>query len=882
MLSHLVPATEARRLASLRTLHLLDGPREPLFNHLVKLTSALCATPIATLGLVDEKRVWFKAAQGLASWSGVPRWTSLCNHAVLTGQFVEVADAVLDPRCSESTLVMGAPFVRLYACAPLYDRDGLVLGVLSVMDTLARPLTGTQRNALLALAEHASTLLQHGEEQMQSIRRLRKSQALAQHAYRKTPSMRLALDLDGCIIDASDEWLQLMGYTRIQIMGVNVRDVLSPDAHNRFQVEMMPAIERDGWCTDVPLEFVALLGHSVNVRCIASSPLSAIHTSRCIYAQFFLPHPVSDTPAPCIKGAGIPYDGDAGRMVPLRESAFTLSEGAAITLKSIGDGVISTDLTGAVVYLNPVAEKLTGWTMAEALGQPAHLLLNIVNEFTRAPIDSPVQRCLSAGCVVGLPADSVLVPRHGQDVAIEDTAAPIRDSAGRLTGAVMVFHDVSEQRRLQREITHQSNHDALTGLVNRREFEVQLRLAVDSAAELRLVHAVCYIDLDQFKVVNDTSGHTAGDELLRQVSTLMREKIRKNDILARLGGDEFGVLLLNCPLEQAQQVAENIRRAVEDFRFLWQTFTFKVGASLGLVPLTRAVGSVECVLQAADKACYAAKESGRNRVHLYVPEDTDMVRRTGELSRVANLPAALEQGRFRLYAQEISPLQKGDHGILNIEILLRLKDLDGIIIEPGAFLPAAERYNCATTIDRWVVAKTLGWLADNAKFVREMGHCAINLSGQSMCDASFQQYVIDEIENSGLARGKICFEVTETAAIANLSRANKFMLALRERGCLLALDDFGSGLSSFGYLRNLPVDILKIDGMFVRGIVDDPVDQALVRSINCIGQLLGKSTVAECVENAGTLSMLKDLGVDYAQGYTLGRPEPIDDMASRW
>jgi diguanylate cyclase (GGDEF)-like protein/PAS domain S-box-containing protein len=559
-------------------------------------------------------------------------------------------------------------------------------------------------------------------------------------------------------------------------------------------------------------------------------------------------------------------------------SALPFNDRAAVILRSIGDAVISTDANCVVDYMNPVAEQLTGWLASQALGLHVDQLLQIVNEHTRVPLENPLLRSLIHDQTVGLPPDTVMVNRQGKDVAIEDTASPIRDNNGQVTGAVMVFHDVSEQRRLQREIAYQSSHDLLTGLVNKREFEAQLHHAIETVRTAQASHVVCYLDLDQFKIVNDTSGHAAGDELLRQVTALMRENVRQNDVLARLGGDEFGVLLCNCRLDQALQVAENLRSAVEEFRFSWHPYTFKVGVSVGVVPLVFDAGSVSDIMQAADSACYAAKEGGRNRVHLFVRHDIATLRTNGEINRIAHLANDLAQGHFRLYAQEIAPLQDNSNGLSNIEILLRLKGTDGGIIEPNGFMPAAERYHRASTIDRWVIKQTLDWLADHSHFSHQIGHIAINLSGQSLCDATFQRFLTTTLSHYAFAKNKVCFEITETAAIANLSRANTFMHTLREQGCLLALDDFGSGLSSFGYLRNLPVDILKIDGMFVRGIVNDSVDEAMVKAINQVGHLMGKETVAECVENKATLNLCQQLGVNYAQGFTLGYPKPLADF----
>jgi diguanylate cyclase (GGDEF)-like protein len=437
-----------------------------------------------------------------------------------------------------------------------------------------------------------------------------------------------------------------------------------------------------------------------------------------------------------------------------------------------------------------------------------------------------------------------------------------------------VFHDVSESRELNRRLSYHASHDVLTGLVNRREFENRLERALRSAKARETSYALCYLDLDQFKIVNDTCGHSAGDALLGQVGQLLKSKVRWRDTLSRLGGDEFGVLLEACSLDEALRTAEGLREAVRNCRFQWEERTFRLGVSIGVVPIAPENEDVASVLSAADSACQAAKEQGRNRVHCFEENDIDLMRRRREMQWAARINTALEEGRFDLYRQAIRPLQSDETG-LHYEILLRMRDEQGKIITPDNFIAAAERYGLTPSIDRWVVENTLRWLVSEADERDKLAMCSINLSGQSLGDDKFLPFVIEQFHRTGLDARRICFEITETAAIASFSQANRFIQALKELGCKFALDDFGTGLSSFGYLKHFPVDFLKIDGSFVKEILHDPIDREMVRSINEIGHLTNKRTIAEFAENEDIITMLRNLGVDYAQGYGVARPQKI-------
>ncbi|MGD1942341.1 MAG: PAS domain S-box protein [Leptolyngbyaceae cyanobacterium] len=566
----------------------------------------------------------------------------------------------------------------------------------------------------------------------------------------------------------------------------------------------------------------------------------------------------------------------------MAQELFREKELAQVTLHSIGDAVITTNGQGQVEYFNPVAERLTGWTAAAARGKPLMEVFRIVHEVTREPAENPVEQVLRDGCIAGLVNHTVLISRQGTEYCIEDSAAPIRDRAGLMIGTVMVFHDVTQSRQLSHRLSWQASHDALTDLTNRRQFEQLLEETLQEVQQSQEVHVLGYLDLDQFKVVNDTCGHAAGDELLRQVSQLLKSQIRATDILARLGGDEFGLLLKQCSLEQANSIAEKLREAVQNYHFLWQAKAFRIGVSIGLVALKSDSRTLSEVLSAADAACYAAKSRGRNRIHIYQADDSELAKQQGEQEWSVLIRQALEDNRFCLYRQAIVHTSHSDAAqIDHYEILVRMLDEQGEMIAPGVFIPAAERYKLMTEIDRWVVQKffvhaegTQPKQSPTSEILPETLHL-INLSGASVGDAQFLDFLKAQFAQHNVSPHAIGFEITETAAIANLDQATHFINELKQLGCPFALDDFGSGMSSFGYLKTLPVDYLKIDGKFVRDIISDPATYAIVESINHVGHVMGLKTIAEWVENPELQDQLAQIGVDYLQGYGIARPCPV-------
>ena len=549
-------------------------------------------------------------------------------------------------------------------------------------------------------------------------------------------------------------------------------------------------------------------------------------------------------------------------------------ERAQITLQSIGDGVITTDVEGAIAYMNPAAEAMTHWKAEHATGLPLAALFNLLDDNAQTEGLTLIEHILS-GRLSGASEHSKLIQRlDGSTVSVTLVGAPIRH-AGKVSGAVLVLHDMTQERQYIANLSWQATHDALTGLANRREFEYRLEQALHNLTRQVGRHALMFLDLDQFKLVNDTCGHAAGDELLRHICALLQSGLRENDTLARLGGDEFGILLENCSPEAAEKIAEGLRQTVQNLHFVWKGRPFVTTVSIGLVHIAQTPTTLEASLRAADMACYMAKEKGRNRVQVYHADDSELSLRFGEMAWVQRLHMALEENRFCLYAQEIAALGPGDHGGGHIEILLRLHDEAGRMILPDSFIPAAERYGLMTSLDRWVVENVFKIIRQCLNDSRQgpMAMCAINLSGTTIGDQAFLDFLRKQFAAYSIPPEMICFEITETSAISNLGSAIRFINELKSLGCYFSLDDFCAGMSSFAYLKHLPVDFLKIDGSFVKDMLDDPINRAMVEVINHIGHVMGKRTIAEFVETAQIEQALLEIGVDYAQGYVIERPQ---------
>lgn len=571
------------------------------------------------------------------------------------------------------------------------------------------------------------------------------------------------------------------------------------------------------------------------------------------------------------------------RQAARTESALQFEkELAQVTLHAIGDGVITTDAGGRVEYLNPVAEQYTGWRTGEARGRPLAEIYRVIDERTGKSVE-PLPHAAGSSPQENGDAGSVrLLDRNGRECPIRYSQAPILSRGGQVLGMIVVFHDISQIRAMAQQLSWQASHDALTGLVNRREFERRLGELIETAKAQSREHALMFMDLDNFKAVNDTCGHSAGDELLRQLTAVMMTRMRGSDTLARLGGDEFGVLLESCPLDQALRIANAMRETVREFRFVWENKTFGVGVSIGLVPLGADSGDLNRVLSLADACCYDAKNKGRDRVQVHRQEESDFPGEHGELQIVSQINRAFELGRFRLYRQRILQLNPEAEPGAHYEVLVRMLDQSGNLVPPTGFMPAAERYNLLTSIERWVVSSLVEFLHRRwndggipQQAGNGLGSYSVNISGASINDKSFPDFLRNLLTRYQLPRGLLCFEITETTAISNLARASELMREMKGMGCRFSLDDFGAGMSSFAYLKYLPVDYLKIAGMFIKDMAHDPMDYAIVEAINRISHILGMQTVAESVEDAEALEKITALKIDFAQGYFIAEPEAL-------
>lgn len=725
---------------------------------------------------------------------------------------------------------------------------GQVLGTLDIYSTESRAPTTNELDKLTHMARLAGIAIkrQHDEEN------LRTSEARYRGLFENVVDGVYIASRDGEIITVNPALLDILGYD----------DIGDLKAAGKTPVLYVNPIDRERVFARLEAQGV-VKNFEYRLRRKDGSEIVVLENSRAILDE---------------NGSIIAHEGTITDITDRKRAEtriFEEKERAQVTLQSIGDGVITTDADGLVDYVNPVAQDLIGCDMRGVRGLAINDIMMIVNEHTRATVENPVVRCLKEGRVVTLAENSVLITTKGEEVPIQDSAAPIRDRIGNVIGSVMVFHDVSKESRLFRQLSYQASHDTLTGLINRREFENLLIASLEKTRrDAEISHALLYLDLDQFKVVNDTFGHTAGDALLRQLTESIQSNIRSTDLLARLGGDEFGILLENCDERRAIEVAEDIRGAVEGYRFEWQGSFTTVRCSIGVVIATSENADVASLMSSADVACYSAKDMGRNQVHLY--RDSDASLRHEEMKWVSRITSAVEDDRLELFFQPIIGISS-DHSNTrgHYELLLRMRDERGELVGPDQFIPAAERYNLMSTLDRWVIHEALSTLADRSDDGIAKYTLAINLSGTSLSEDRFLEFVIEELQRQKLPDGAICFEITETAAISNLSRVVHFMQTLKQLGCKFSLDDFGSGLSSFTYLKNLPVDYLKIDGQFISNVAEDSVDESMVKAISEVGHAMGIETIAERVETKLVLDKLGTLGVEFAQGYYIARPASV-------
>ena len=560
----------------------------------------------------------------------------------------------------------------------------------------------------------------------------------------------------------------------------------------------------------------------------------------------------------------------------VENALFEEKEKAQVTLRSIGDAVLTTDKNGIIEYLNPAAELLLELKATSIVGKSCEEVICVYDSTTRAPKTNPIANCLNSQTPHAMDEHSLIISHGNHEHVVDITVAPIYSKNGGLNGFILVAHDVTEMHDMARKLNHQATHDALTGLFNRREFEARLTQALENAKVDNQHHALIYMDLDNFKIVNDSCGHLAGDELLKQFCALIKTHVRNTDTFARLGGDEFAVLLTGCPIQQAKNIAAEMQKRVQEYRFLWNDRSYEIGVSLGISQINSESGNSTEVLNNADSACYVAKNSGRNLTRVYNDDDVVVQQHRGEMQWVQRITQALADNRFTLFCQAIKPLASTNQDLHQyFEILVRMIDEQGNLIGPQNFIPAAESYQLMTAIDRWVINAAFTKLAEHNASNERQWSFSINLSGQSLSDPQLLEYIIEIQNKLHLKPQQICFEITETAAITNLANAKKFITFLKKTGFRFALDDFGKGMSSFAYLRELDIDFLKIDGAFVKQIGQNRIDYAMVSSINQIGQLMGIQTIAEFVENDHILELITDLHIDFAQGYGIDEPKPL-------
>ncbi len=872
---------EALRQEALARFDIFDTPPEREFDEIVQLAAQLCGVAIATITLVDLDRQWLKANVGLdiGCTSGA---VAFCALTIEQRASLIIPDAQADPRFAANPLVVGGPHLRFYAGFPLITAEGFAMGTLAVMDHAPRTLDETQRFAMEVLSHQVMAILEWRrslgrlkqshevlsqanerlEDQMglRARERAQGDEAFSQAEYlnrmlwETTTDAVVILDEASILLYANPSTQRVFGHAPEQLIGRPLATLQPEHLRERhvrgLQRYIDTGTKRADWRA---AQAVGLHADGTHFPIEISFAEFVLDQQR-VFVGF-----IRDITAR--KGA--------------EDALVEEKERAQTTLRSIGDAVVSTDSAGRIVFLNPMAERLSGWNQADAYGKPCSEILHFQDEASCAPLALLARSGASAPLdPQRMPLTTVLHRRNGDLVSVEGSIAEIVSGPDLFAGWVIAFRDVSESRQLSEQLSFQASHDALTGLANRTTFDRQLRTSLENAAATGTGTSLLYLDLDQFKVVNDTCGHIAGDELLKRLSAVLALNLRSSDTLARLGGDEFGVLLQNCGREAALGIAEKLRLAVAEFSFAWEDQLFSAGVSIGHVHFNDHSLTLTEVLSKADEACYVAKDKGRTRIHTYEPGDVAQEQRHGQMKWISLIQQALEENRLELFAQTIHRVDDRAGFSTHMEILLRMRDRNGELISPMAFIPAAERYNLMPLIDRWVIGTAFERIA--ARHVN--GHSAdspcyaINLSGASLAEPTLAQFIRDKLVEQDIPPKWICFEITETAAIANLADAVHLLNQLRVLGFRFALDDFGSGLSSFAYLKHLPVDFLKIDGAFVRDIATDAVDRAMVASINEIGHVMGLCTIAEFVENDDILQELKKLGVDFAQGYGLSTP----------
>ncbi|MES1935490.1 PAS/PAC sensor(s)-containing diguanylate cyclase/phosphodiesterase [Salinisphaera hydrothermalis C27AD] len=664
-------------------------------------------------------------------------------------------------------------------------------------------------------------------------------------------------DRDGRLTWVTDSVSDMLGYTSHELRGYPLSGLLAdPD-------------------TDL-----AILTQSAN---IVRYPTRVFRRDGSIAWLLISARRIDDADGQITGSEGICRDGT--RLIETQRQLNQEKERAQVTLAAIGDGVVTTDADGTIDYINPRGLHMLSRSMKQVQGRAFEDVCQLFDLDKKEFVDGLVTECLTTGMsrewanTLALIGDQTPTREPDDYRSVTVTVSAIRDEKSQIIGAVVVLHDVTRLERVSRELTYQANHDSLTGLLNRRAFERRLKHVLETTRLDKVHHTLCYLDLDQFKLINDSCGHHAGDAMLRQLSSQMVTQLRPNDTLARLGGDEFGIIFEETDLETAQAAAERLRQWLESFRFEWEGKAFRLGASLGLSVIDEGSASAAELLRRADTACYLAKEQGRNQVRVYHRDSDEARMRDYEIERMQKINEALDDHGFVLHAQPIAPLTgRNADSRMGSELLLRMKGEPGAMISPQDVLLTAERYSMASRIDRWVIDQALRLIGRHDADCPRIGYYSINISGQSITDEQFVGFVRECIEQSGVNPKRLVFEITETAAVTNLQRAADLMRSLRAIGCRFALDDFGSGVSSFSYLKHLPSDFVKIDGKLVRHVTEDPVEHAIVEALSKVSRAVGLRTVAEQVETKEQLDALERIGINYVQGYYIARPMPFEQF----
>ena len=847
---------------------MLDTKAERVFDDLAAVAALVCGVPISLVTLIDEDRQWFKASIGMGDVAQTPRDVAFCDHTIRTDEILEIADATADRRFADNPLVTGSPNVRFYAGAPLRLSDGARVGALCVVDDRPRELEPWQRDALSKLSSALCRTMEYRRTALEFADSEARFRALSE----ASPLGVFSTDPEGSCTYVNERWEAIMGLPAAQAIGTGWSRIVHPDDLEALSEEWRRTTSRR-LDLDTTFRVVRSDGSRAHVRAL----------SRPVYAKDgeLTGHvgSVEDITEGVIRQNELAeaherIGRDVEALRALSDELDEQRELLEVTLQSINDAVITTDGSGRIAWLNPVAERLTGHASADSLGRPLGEVFRIVDGTSGEALPDPVVACLGGDEVRSGADRAALDSATGRRLDVEYSAAPIRRPDARPLGVVLVFRDVTEQRRLSAELSHRATHDALTGLVNRLEFEACLERSLAEAREGSIDGVLMYIDLDNFKIVNDSCGHAVGDRLLREAAELIGDAVRGTDTVARIGGDEFAAILPGCDTSRACEVGRAIRDRMGEYRFVHGGRRFRVGTSIGIAPIDGRWSGVAAVMQAADSACYEAKRAGRNRVITWAETDRALRVRSEHTRWAARLEEALDDDAFELHAQRIETVA-GPSGQLHAEVLVRLRAEGGELVPPGAFLPAAERYHLAARIDRWVLRRAIDQLVAIPD-LSGLSMLCVNLSGQSIGDRDFHRDAIAMLSEAGDGiRRRLCLELTETAAVTAMADAVSFAERVRALGLRIALDDFGAGASSFGYLKTLPVDVLKIDGQFIQAMMDEPLDEAAVHGFVHVARVMGVRTVAEYVDRPEILGRVRELGIDFAQGFLLHRPEPL-------